>query len=218
MSLSWGDFRAQVRRTVLKSTNEAQWSNEVLRDCVWWALDTFSAHTAVATSVTFDATGTTYVLPDHLIESVETAGLVYLLANGSRTYLPSYLEPGRDDADLTFQEWPARQLVLASTPATGAQLVVHYFAAYNHPYADSDSLDVPVWAVPALAFMTGVHALTSVSVNAGNIRQWNDENDSGNPEHNPLLALQRHLLTLYDSHLTRYPRQDRQNFWTRYQR
>lgn len=212
----WATFREQVRRSVLKDPNRITWTDDQLRDICWWALDTFCAHTAVATSVTYDATGTTYALPDNQFESLEEAGLVYTIDSANtRTYLPPFFLASEAPSLISYEEFPKGTLLLSDTP-NDATLVVRYFAYYNHPYADDDTIDVPAWGIPALSFLIGAHAMSSVAVNAGNIRQWNSKTDSGNPEHNPLQSLQRHFLQLYENEINRFPRQERQNLWRRH--
>lgn len=214
--LTWATFREQIRRSILKDPTAITWKDEVLLDVCGWALDTFSAHTALATGISFPATGTTYALPEDVYENVEDAGLVYLQRGTSITYLPSNRLRLEDSSDLSYSEWPQGTLLLSSLPSGTSTLYVRYFATYPHPVADSDPILIPLWARHAVAHLIGAYAMTSVSVNAGNIRQWNTKQDSGTPIQNPLETQQKTLMELYERSIARVTRQDRQNYWKLY--
>lgn len=219
MTLTWGDFRTQIRRSILKDPDSANWSNDSLLDFCWWALDAFAAHTAAVTSVEYTGvTDTTeYALPENQYESIESAGLVYLRAqSGAKTYLPAYSEPDRTDKDIYFEEIPAGNLVLSSAPSTGQVLCVRYFAYWNRPTTDSDTIDTPIWSHKALAHLIGAYAMTGHGVVSANIGQWDDRTDSGQPENNPLRVQQKWLMEVYEREIFRHAIQDRQNFWKRW--
>lgn len=213
---TWGDYRTQLRRSVLADVNKITWTDDALLDYCSWALDTFSAHTALATSVEYTGVDQTVALPDNVCDSIESAGLVYLTTSGgSATYLPPW-DYDLDYRSTTFREWPDHSLTFSeSLPAT-ATLHVDYYAFYPRPESTSDLLLIPRWAEGALGFLIAAYAMTGVSTTSGNIRQWNGDDDSGNPEHNPLLRLQNQFFMKYESEIARRQRQDRINFGKRF--
>lgn len=217
MALTWGTYLAQLRRTVLRDKSKAIWTEDLeLRDCLWWALDTFCAHTAVATSVEYTGVSDdSFELPDNLFESVETSGLVYLTTTGgSKVYLPPWNSSFTDRQNkVSYKEFPKGVLTLSDIPTGAPDLTVEYFAYYNHPYLESDTVDVPGWAVPALSYLIAANAMVGVGVTSANIGQWDDKTDAGQPEHNPLRRQHEWFLHLYESELARFPRQERMNYW-----
>lgn len=212
MAITWGAYREQVRRSLLKDTTQTTWQDDELRDMVWWALDVFCAHTAAVTSVTIPATGTIYTVPENLYSPLEETGLLYLDANGTVTNLYT-ARPGISHEDPeTYSVWGS-EIVLETQPVAGANLVIRYFAYYNHPYSDDDTIDIPRWAFSAFNHLVTAYALTPVGVQSANISQWKDRQDSGQPENNALRVQQQHHYKLYEQELSRVPPQDRSNFY-----
>ncbi len=223
---TWGVFREQIRRSILKDEGgvRPRWSDELLLDCVNWAIDEFCAHTAVATGVEYAASGVgPYELPDNIYEKIEHAGQVYVkpLVN-SLSINYEYLNPVRytSGLDMTasagFYEWPQGQLYLVNAPQGGAIVGVRYYAYYNALVADNDLVPVPRWALPAIGYLTAAYAITGDSIKSANIRQWSESPEKGGPEDNSLRVQQQWLLEMYQRELTKFPRQDRENSFRSY--
>jgi hypothetical protein len=221
--LTWGEFRTQIRRSILidESPGEAEeyrWSDESLRDCLWWAMDTFACHTAQASSVNYDpATGVVYDLPDNLFtgESLDVTGLVCRVdETGDRTYYnPVQYTEGLNPllGHNGFYTYPYNVLHLTTAPGTGYWLEVRYFAFYTHPMADKDTIDIPRWGQLALAYLVGAHALSGAGIKSAKIAEWRRKPDTGNPIQNPLKEMEEYFFKLYEREMARLSTQNRVN-------
>lgn len=218
--ITWGEFRTQIRRTILSDVStdpdDQNWQDETLRDCVGWALLTLCAHTAVATATSFAGDGTTsaFVMPEHVFEDMSQNAGIYVVrgANAPVWLDPMYFTPGLSPtASEGFYLWPDRVLNVLPAPVIGATLYVRYFATYNRPYADSDTIDVPQWLLPALSFQVGFQALTQQAIASAMIDRFKRKPEAGNPDDNALRAQQQHLLRLYEAELARHHPQRRTN-------
>lgn len=214
--MNWGEFRTIVRRSILKDPNATRWSNDNLRDYVWWALDTFCAHTAMATSTSYVCDGTQFVfsLPANVYESVEQAGVVFTQSGSAQApanYLvPVYTTPGFNlQNEKGFYTWPREQLTCVVPPASGYNLHVRYFAYYNHPYADADGIEVPSWALNPISYLVAAHALSNLESEEASLSRFDTKKDSGTPEDNAMRSIQSWWLRLYETEINRHPRQNR---------
>jgi hypothetical protein len=217
---TWGAFRTQIRRSILADVSEkrARWSDEILMDCVNWAMDEFCAHTAVATAVQYAASGVgPYPVPENIYEKLEHAGMVYLTSEGASPTDYEYLNPIRytEGLDLTadrgFYEWPEGSLYLAKAPSESGIVGIRYYAYYNTIVTDEDEMPVPRWALPAIGYLTAAYALSGDAIKSANIRQWAESPEKGTPEDNSLRRQQEWMLELYHRELSKFPRQDREN-------
>ncbi len=227
MALTWGQFRLQIRNGILQDSvlaegaTEFRYTDESLRVACGWALDEFAQHTAVATSTSYSpATSLSYGLPDNLYdpEPLEQTGFVYL-SNGVDK--PVYLDPINYTPvlevydDKGFMTYPDHTLLLSNAGTDLDTLYVRYFAYYNHPYQDSDIIAVPQWALPALSYLVGGHAISGYALKSASIRQWGAKPDTGTPEQNPLRLQQREFFKIAHDSMDRFPRQDRTQWFRR---
>jgi len=223
MTLTLLSFRNSVRRSVLKDVNPTtpRWSDSEISDFIAWSLDTFAHHTAQATSVSYTGvTGTTFTLPDNLFESLDESGQVYLKSGDTIKYLAPvrYANDRSVFSDDGFYTFPDKTLNLVKTPVVNGSttdLIVRYFAYYNHPVQNTDTIDVPRWAVAALSYLVGAHSLAGVGMRSANISQWKEKPEAGGPEHNALRKQQEWFLEMYNLEIDRRHPQDRTNFWVR---
>lgn len=207
---TWGDYRTQLRRSVLKDPDKVTWSDDVLRDLVGWALDTFCAHTAVPTGVSYATpTGTSVAVPTNAFGDVETTGLLYLQTTPIQIVEPQRFSGTATESTYFYSVWGS-EIVLSSVPT--ASLTLRYFAYYDHPVLDSDVLQCPQWSFLPLNYLIAAGALTSVGVQSANISQWDEK---GNEENNALRAQQKYFMALYEDALRRQTPQDRKNFYRR---
>lgn len=208
---TWGEYRTQLRRSVLKDPNQVTWSDDILRDLMGWALDTFCAHTAVATGMTYSAvTGTTVAIPDNVFGDLEATGLVYLQTTPIQVAEPQFFQDQSPKGTTYFYSLWGNQLVFNAAP--GCDVTLRYFAYYDRPVLDSDVVACPQWAESALTYLIGAYALTSIGVQSANISQWDEK---GNEENNALRAQQKYFMGLYEDALRRHSPQDRKNFYRR---
>jgi hypothetical protein len=213
--MNWGTFRTQIRRSILEDATSITWPNDdLLADLCGWALDTFCAHTASPTSVTYTGvSGSTLTLPSDVYGDFESTGYVYLRSSTTVTLVkPARLLDAEDTENLTFSVWGS---TLQFSESVTEDVVLRYFALYPHPSSDSDELAIPAWAYNALAHLIGALALTTKSVSSANIDRFKGPEDKGGPEDNALRAQQIHLLRVYEQELARHPRQIRENSYQR---
>lgn len=215
MSLPWGDYRTQIQRSVLQDSSQQRWTNEMLLDFVGWALDAFCAHTAVATATSFvgDDETKAFTLPGNVYEKVDIAGLVYTAFEDRVEYLaPVYYSPGMNTtSESGFYTHPDGTLNTVIPPEESWILNVHYFAYYNHPFADDDEITLPSWGYTPVAYLVGIHALTAVGIKEARISQYDSKRDLGAPDDSALRSQQEWMVKMYDAELVRHRRQDRQN-------
>lgn len=232
--MKWADFRNQLRRSILSDAvsnvnngSKPKWSDEQLLDAVWWALDTFAAHTAYTKLVRYDnqteklpglkydlSKDREFHLPDDAYEPIDRCGVVYITQKDGRiTYLdPLQYTPGKDllrTAQSGFYLWPEDTLhVVGKIPPPDA-VYIRYFAYYPRPLKDDDLLEIPRWSESAMAYLCGAYALASVATQSASIDRWKDKTDSGNPEDNAIRAQHEYFMLMYERSISRYPRQDR---------
>lgn len=211
--ITWGDFRDMVRRSPLKDEGVTRWPALNLQDAVWWALDTFCAHTAVPTSVEFTGDGVTkeFTLPDNIYVSPEQAGLVTVEADDEVEYLlPVFHTPKLNlTTEQGFYVWNDQKLYTVVAPAEASTLKVMYYAYYNHPYTDSDQITIPTWAWGAVAFLTAAHAVSNRAMQESLIAQYRDKRDKGDPEDHSLQEIQSWWFKCYEAAIARVPKQNR---------
>lgn len=215
MTLTWGVFREQVRRSILKDDDHKKWTDEQLLDFTNWALDAFCSHTAVATATSYvcDGSQSVYDLPENIYEPVDRAGSVTLEEGGAVQYLaPVYYTIGMNiKTQQGFYTWPANVLNCVVAPDKGKTLVVRYYAYYNHPSQDSDLITIPIFAQSALAYLVGAHALSSFGTRESMMAQYRTRPEAGTPEDHSLRQMQQWYLQMYEAEITRHPRQSRVN-------
>lgn len=210
--MNWGEFRTQIRRSILKEPSPIKWSDAVLQDLCGWALDTFCAHTAAVSAATFEP-AETFTLPENVFGDVETSGVLYYRASEDAPL--TYFTPMRLEFtdEPTFSVW-GNTLTLSQVP-TGGLFTLKYYALYPHPTSDSDPITIPAWARNAVAHLIGALAQTPEAIQSAGIDRWKSRDDSGNPEDNALRIQQSHLMKFYENEITRFPRQMRENVYRR---
>lgn len=216
MSLTWGDYRTKIRRSILKDPNAKTWTNDVLSDICQWAQDTFCAHTALPTSYTYTSTARQLDLPDNVFSEIEKTGKLFFIADEDGTVNvvpPLYNLDTQDVQNLAYTAWN-NQITFNATPDAG-KIVLLYFAHYPAPVSDSDLILLPRWSLNAVSHLIGALAHTPEAVQSAGIDRWKTREDAGYPDDNALRAQQQWMLKVYDNELHRYPQQMRENFYNR---
>lgn len=220
---TWGEFLRQVRVAVLRDsvpdeeTGEFRFSDEELLVVMGWALDTFAAHTALATSIAYTpATATFYELPAAIYDGDNIAQTisVKLYSGGQYNYLDPvrYTEgfsPMKESAGYTV--FPDRQLNIPAGGDDTSILTLQYFSYYPHPTVPESVILTPRWAEVALSYLVGSRSLVGAGLKAAIIGQWKAKPDTGNPEHNPVSKQQKFFMCLYEDELRKRQPQDRLN-------
>jgi len=128
MAVLWSDYRTYIRRSILKDTATGanrKWSDDQLRDMLWWALDTFCVHTAAFTSAEILPVVDTlaYDLPDNLFESPEVAGAVYAVSSDSRVYYKPMFRQAVDDTYAFYVTGNNSQINFLEVPEQDVQVL-----------------------------------------------------------------------------------------------
>lgn len=216
MALTWGEYRTIIRRTILNDRENTNWpNNDTLLDCIGWALDAFCAHTAVPTSIVYTSVSQQFTAPENLFGDLASTGRLYLTTSSRFVAIPSLDLLAKEDTGLVFSVY-GDNVVLSEDPSTlysGGKLF--YFAYYNHPVLDSDTIDIPVWARNAVAHLVGAYAITQNAMLIAQINQWKSREDAGTPVQNAIEVQQKWMLKFYENELARYPNQKRENYYER---
>ena len=224
--IAWGAYREQIRRSLLRDTTAQRWSNETLLDLLGWAMDTFSSHTALPSTMvsTVDGLSSTIMLPEDAFDDVSQTALVKLVSDKVEILEPVRLQPGTvipystpetNSTPYGFWEWPTGTLNFGFIPEAGTQVHLMYFAHYPTPESDEDIVQIPRWAHQPVALLVAAYGTLPHGLSTSIIRQYADKQDSGNPEHNPLHRQAEHFLSIYREIINRYPKQDRVNYYQR---
>lgn len=191
---------------------------------IWarWACAEISFYHAQTASIEFDGDGATYAwaLPPNVVDSIERTGLV-ALKDGITV---SYLRPIREIASTIFPigtganvkgfiEWPSGVLSLGFVPSNNQKIIVSYFKVWDPPVDDNSILDFPHWMEQPYAYLIAANAMNPFGTVAAQVRQWNQRQDSGHPEDNPLNKQSRFFLDQAMRLLARAGVQDREKFY-----
>lgn len=207
----WGDLKTRVRRTLLADTADTlRYTDDVLADAARFALNDLAHHTALpslATDSTADGEITAFDLPADLYELAAIA-----IVDGTEIEMVSLADVSYFPAlDEGYYVW-ANQFNVIDAPAEGVVIKFYYYAYYPYPDDDADEVTIPGWMESAAALFIAAYALSWGATKQANIRQWGQKPDTGDPEDNSLMQLQKHYFKLADQELLRYPRQTRENF------
>lgn len=221
MTYTWGQARTEIRRVLNDdpvAEEDRKYTDEILQDGMNRALKALSSHTAVASSDEFAGDGETMTvsLPDNCLDDLP---YVFLWDEVAQVWWkPIAVTPGFTAPDPTpvsgsqdyrFYEWPNLTLNLLSAPA--GDVVIYYFAYWDDVSNDDEDapISIPMWAREACVMYTVSYAVSSTIVSTADIRRWDTKNDSGQPEHNPLLRVRDSFMKAYEDILRRHPVQEK---------
>lgn len=216
MSLTWGEYRTIIRRTVLNDVDSTTWpSDDTLLDCLGWALDAFCMHTAAPTSVVYTSVTRELPVPGNLFSDLEDTGALYLVRSSTPYAVPAlHLLDYQSTVDMAFAVY-GNTITLTAEPSGASSAKLYYFAYYNKPVADADTIDIPRWAYNAVAHLVGSYALSQQAMLIANINMWKSKEDSGTPVQNAIEVQQRWMFKVYENELSRFPNQNRENYYQR---
>lgn len=229
MSITWGELRNQIRRSILNDVLLSNWTAEQIHDYIGWALDRFAEHTALVKQVSYTqtdydmATETQFPIPEDIIGDVETTTMLEAIPEFDDPYFfdPVDYTQGLSPYVISspaYWEMPTGTLNISEPIGENGELVLNYFSYYDTPSYDNDDaiIGIPRWARKPIATLVGAIALENYAVQSATIDRWKDSSDSGNPEHNSLRAQQKFMLQQYEYDIARHPLQNRTNFFRRY--
>ena len=215
MSKTWSTLRTEIARK-LNDPSMATYTAAMLLDAVNDALSAFAAsHTGVASDVTLTGDGTTYTfdLPTDMVDS-ENAGIYAVQWKEQEWIYPERFwwrvkwpatERSTTSKPKAYVLWPRGSISFTQIPGSGDAIILHYIAYYEEVLVVGDIIDVPRWAFEAIKCYVCSVTLSAAFAKSANIRQWNQREDSGEPEDNPLLRLAKYYMTRYFNLLTMHP-------------
>jgi hypothetical protein len=177
----------QATRTILANAGESQYSDDELTLYINWALNDFTAYCPAVSDVDYtnevDGSTATFPLPDNVysidLVKVDSVGFIEEYDAKPGVGLPA------SNAKLAYRR---RGGLLVFNTAPENPFTVHYDAYYDR-LSEGTPANAPRWAEEALAYYAAAAALSGKSAGSASIDQWDQQWDSGNPEHNPLARM-----------------------------
>lgn len=240
--MKWGAFRQMVRGVVLQDDpadiTKRRYSDAVLLAALNWSQRALCSHTALVKRVEYEKfTGTKLDIPVDMYEPITISGRVYTVrSDGSIQYLdPAQrtlgIPPGTKG---NFFELVPRKTVYLATPDLSdpdnpvyttdepehilvpkfdGRLGLEYFAFYPEPVDDDSDLYFPSWAEAAITYMIAANAMGAYTTRAAQIRQWAESPEKGDTEENVFKVTHAWFIKLWETELSRVPRQNRADFF-----
>ncbi len=216
MTYTWQNALDETSR-LLGDPARATWDAERLLDGYNAALVALSSRLAVASASGWTGDGTTAIipLPDNVLHEsnvflysavdLEWWEPIYVSAGALQPDIPA----GSSSSDKFYYQFPDGYLNLGHAPASGEVMTLYYFAYWDTVYRITDVIAVPRWAREALRYYTAAYVMEADAVGASDLGQYDQDQDSGNPEHNPWEKRIRMMRKRYDELLSAQSFQDR---------
>jgi hypothetical protein len=161
------------------------------------------------TDLTGDGTATEFVLPTDLYE------VQAVIVQDTGEILPqAVFQPGSyhgEDIDSTndWIEYPNGSLTFSKELSSGEVYELWYSAYWTPPTDMTDTtvaLEPPDVVITGLTFYSAANLLMPGAIGSAEIRQWNIDVDSGNPEHNPVRDAVTYMLNMFQQEMNRVPK------------
>jgi hypothetical protein len=202
MAITYGDVTGRILQLLEDPEGEST-TEELLRDAVTAALDAVLPWVPKLSTDTLTSGNTVYTLPTDFV-SVEA------VVNDSGEVLPkASLSVGEILADVSDNAWllyPSGSITFSNELSNDYTL--YYIAHWTYPTDDVDDdtvLDAPVSLQNGLTLFATAYAILPDAITIGEIRSFNTNVDSGNPEHNPRQKAVDFLLALFRNEMNNLP-------------
>lgn len=216
---AWSEIKGRIvsllgnRAVAIQDTDLINWFNQAQRNFA-------VRHTASQNEQSFDGDGSAieFDLPADFL----MAYAVYW--NDEEMFLePGDYKPGvswdwesSDDTNRQYGYilWPASKLTVFRAPDedTG-NLKLYYWGLYADVVGDTSILEPPIWSHEALMFYTIALSLVPDLQDTAAIKQWMTRVDAGRPVDNPLLQAFREFMSQYETSLSLWPKQVRDQYF-----
>jgi hypothetical protein len=148
----------------------------------------------------------TYDLPTDVfeVEAIVDSGTGEVLPQAS-LYAGAFLGQ-QAAAPNDWAMYPAGSVTFFKAPSNDLDL--YYSAYWTKPTEntdENDDLEPPDFLVTAMTFYGAAYLITPSAVSITEIRQFNQKQDSGNPEHNPMKKATDWLMSKFLAEMTRLP-------------
>lgn len=158
--------------------------------------------------ITGDGTATAFTLPTDLYEIQAV-----IVQETGETLPRAVFFPGSyhgEDIDPTndWIEYPNGSITFSKVISSGDVYELWYSAYWTVPADMSDltiALEPPNVVLTGMAYYSAAQLLLPGAIGSAEIRQWNIEVDSGNPEHNPVRDAVTYLMNLFQQEMNRVP-------------
>lgn len=213
---TWGQYKAEIRLTMLRDEDASEYSDEMLDVALRFAQNDLCPHTSLAKTVVFDSpdydmeTETVFPVPDDAYYLVLENGLLYFtMSNGQKKVLrPLSMNIETDRAAQGFYQFPDSEITLTS-PTGGAALTMHYYAYFPMPVDDNDTLSIPRWSHAAIGYLINHYVLVQKATAEVNIAQYKADPDKGNPENAAMRRQMEWLRCQFELQLKQHRPQER---------
>lgn len=179
------------------------YSDDLLLDSVHAAYDAILPYVWKAAAADLTGGLQSFPMPDDLYE------VQAVWDAGQSTYIdPAILAPGEPSATETGNAWyeyPLGTLTLYNAIGSSGG-TLYYAATWSKPLQDADVLEVPEYAMTGLIYYGASYATLNKASAAARLGNYKTKQDSGNPEHNPLLTYSSFLLKRFEYEMARMPK------------
>jgi hypothetical protein len=179
------------------------YSDDLLLDSVHAAYDAMLPYVWKPKTEVLAAGLSTFTLPEDLYE------VQAVWDSNLNTFIdPAILAPGEPDATETGNAWyeyPSGILNLYNAIGSSGG-TLYYAATWSKPLQDADVLEVPDYAMTGLTYYGASYATLNKASAAARLGNYKTKQDSGNPEHNPLLTYSSFLLKRFEYEMARMPK------------
>lgn len=158
---------------------------------------------------TGDGTKTEFALPTDLYEIqaviVQETGEILPQA----VFQPGGYHGAEIDSTNDWLEYPSGSLTFSKVLNSGEVYELWYSAYWTAPTGMADDkvvLEPPNMVMTGLAFYSAAFLLMPGAIGSAEIRQWNINVDSGNPEHNPVRDAVTYMLNMFHQEMNRVPK------------
>lgn len=179
------------------------YTDELLLDAVHAAYDAILPYVWKPATTALAADTQTFTLPTDLYE------VQAVWDTNLNTYIdPAIMAPGEPSATETGNAWyeyPSGTLNLYNAIGSSGG-TLYYAATWSKPTQDADVLEVPDYAQTGLVYYGASYATLNKASAAARLGNYKTRQDSGNPEHNPLLTYSSFLLKRFEYEMARMPK------------
>jgi len=216
---TWGELKARCIR-MLQDTNRdvPLWTDDDMLDYVNVALQDITPHHArkITWETSLIEASTALDMPEGFYAmgpvAIQVQGLYWQMLV-PYSWQPDETLPTPYTFSLSsnsYYEWPKGHVNFLFLIPANVKLRFNYYSYWDAIRNDSDTFSYRhKWFQEALFYNIMSQALMKGAVQSANLRQWNINVDSGQPEHNPMWRMSEAYRLKYERVLGDHPPQDR---------
>lgn len=203
MAIVYGDFKNRVLR-LLEDPAGSSYDDSIILDATRAAINSIIPWSPKRATTTLASGESVYAVPTDYLESEA------VLSDSGDVVPQIVLSPSAYfGTGVTGNSWlPYPHGYITFALALTADYTLYYLAAWVLPDEDTDDtdeLEVPDAVEVGLSYYAAAYALMPAAISIGEIKQFEIDTASGNPEHNPLQRSVDFLLKLWRDEMKRLP-------------